>query len=270
MGRGVPVMAGDSSGAGRRLAALLWVTVAAAILASCSPARTPVPAPAPSGPPEVEAAAALGHARELARELGARAPGSQEEQAASVYVTAHLQQAGYAVFLDGVPVEDLVRSTNVVARPPAGGAPEVVVVAPYGTPPEESDGGAAAGLVLELARALRVRSPEHAAGFALLGAEHAAAGPLGSRRLAEDLAEDAPGALVVVVGDVESDAGCLAAGGAEGLVGRLTPTCPETPTGVADASRRVFAAAGLETAAVSGDLDRVATALLRLVEGTEA
>lgn len=75
--------------------------------------------------------------------------------------------------LDAVPVRDQVQSSNVVAFPPDGDEPQVVVTVPYDTPEEGAPNGAEIGLFLELARALYAAAPEHAVGFAAVGAEGA-------------------------------------------------------------------------------------------------
>jgi hypothetical protein len=89
------------------------------------------------------------------------------------------------VELDAVPVEDTVRSSNVVALPPDGEPPEVVVAIGYDTTDEVRGFGRGVGIFLELARALRVAEPEHSVEFVALGAEHTDVngGQLGSRRL---------------------------------------------------------------------------------------
>jgi hypothetical protein len=151
------------------------------LLCSCTDGGSARPSVEPTGPPTVRPEVAERHAREFRTDLSDREPGSQGEEAASVYLLGHLQQAGYTVLLDPVPVANLVRSTNVVALPPSGADPTVVVVVPY----DDSGDPGAIGSFLELARALRVAAPEHSVEFVALGAE--SAGRRGSRRLIESL-----------------------------------------------------------------------------------
>jgi hypothetical protein len=133
-----------------------------------------------------------------------RVAGSQGELAAATYILGHLQQVGYIVLLDAVPVSDLVRSTNVVARPPSGADPEFVVAVPYDAPSDPR----ALGLWLELARALRVASPRHAVEFVALGAEQRSA--RGSRRLARQLVDENADPVIVTIGPADT---CVAISG---------------------------------------------------------
>ncbi|MDQ3981239.1 MAG: hypothetical protein M3271_01005, partial [Actinomycetota bacterium] len=167
-----------------------------------------------AGPPEVQQETVERHAAQFDEEEPVRPAGSQEELAASAYIVAHLTDAGYVSRLDAVPVQDLVRSTNVVALPPGGAEPDVIVAVAYdsaqGSPPD----GRAIGVWLEVARALRAVEPDHAVEFVALGAEHAdvAGGNLGSRRLARQLTDEGRTPGVMVVDRVEE--GPLAATGA--------------------------------------------------------
>jgi hypothetical protein len=154
-------------------------------LAACTSSGVIRPISDPTGPPTIEPAAVEQHAEQFDVDLPERRAGSQQEFAAASYITAHLQSAGYVVKLDAVPVEDLVRSSNVVALPPSGEAPELVVAIGYDTTERVSDFGEGLGVFLEVARALRVDVPEHSVQFVALGAEHTTLndGALGSRRL---------------------------------------------------------------------------------------
>lgn len=251
-----------------RAPAVVMLSLVAAACAAPTPERAPV---TPEGPPTVRVERARSHAAQL-DELGSRPAGSQQEQAASVYLTAHLQRAGYVVFLDGVPVADLVRSTNVVARPPSGEAPEVVVVAAFDTPVEEAGGGEAAGLLLELARALKVAVPDHSVEFVALGAEHATVdgGRLGSRRLANALLEGDGAPYVLVLGDVRDEVSCLLFGGdstrLEDVAPESLPSCGSLPAGPLASSsgetREVFEAAGFDSGLIQGALGRAGTTVL--------
>ncbi len=161
-------------------------------IAGCDGDGAPRPLSSPSGPPAIEADAVARHARQFEDDLPQRPAGSQQEFAAATYITAHLQQAGYVVELDPVPVEDLVRSSNVMALPPGGGRAEIVVTVGYDTGPRDLATSSSIGVFLELARALRVARPEHSVQFVALGAENSTikGGALGSRRLVRVLQED--------------------------------------------------------------------------------
>ena len=151
------------------------------VLVSCTGGGTPRPTASPSGPPTIQPDVIARHAEQFDEDLPERRAGSQQEFAAATYITAHLQQAGYVVEFDSVPVANTVRSTNVVALPPSTEDPNVLVVTAYD---EGSDAGSI-GAFLEVARALRVAVPDHSVEFAALGAESAdvAGGELGSKRM---------------------------------------------------------------------------------------
>jgi hypothetical protein len=159
---------------------------------ACGGAESARPRVDPSGPPSLQTDLIQQHVREFETDLAERRAGTQGEQAASAYILGHLQRAGYVVLLDSVPLADLVRSTNVVARPPSGTDPDVVVTVSYDEPPDDETAHRQAesvAMMLELARALRVVAPDHSVQFVALGAEHApvGGGRLGSRRLAQTL-----------------------------------------------------------------------------------
>ncbi|MDQ3646688.1 MAG: hypothetical protein M3345_07105, partial [Actinomycetota bacterium] len=121
----------------------VWATAGLLLVTGCAGEPSTRPAAVPTGPPEVRLDIVADHTREFDVDVPSRAAGSQEEFAAAAYITGHLQQAGYVVRLDGVPVADLVRSTNVVALSDVD--PKVVVAIPYDTGPSEG-GGAEVGL----------------------------------------------------------------------------------------------------------------------------
>lgn len=242
----------------------------AALAASACTGEAPSPAPAaPSGPPAVQPDAVARHAEQFS-ELGDRPAGSQAEQAASVYLLGHLQQAGYAVLLDAVPVGDLVRSTNVVALPPAGGEPGVVVVTPYDTGPGHPGDPHVLGLFLELARALRAAVPDHGAEFVALGADNAEApeSHLGSRRLARTLVEAGDSPFVVVLEDENPCPGfavSVAGRPPADLRAVLLNVARERPDGCGPASspaRAIFTRAGLDAVSLVGDPKPVGRLLL--------
>ena len=154
-----------------------WVRRTAALLAlglvACTSGFSGNPKPVasqslPSAPRVLDPLVAR-HARQFDEDIPLRPAGSQEELAAAGYISGHLQLAGYAIRLDSVPVADQVKSSNVVALPPSGGDPRIVVTVVY-----DSDGqtltGSSIGLFLELARALKIEMPDHRVEFVAEGA----------------------------------------------------------------------------------------------------
>lgn len=217
-----------------------------------------------AGPPRVEEATVDRHARQFDEEEPNRPAGSQEELAASAYIVAHLTEAGYVSRLDAVPVQDLVRSTNVVALPPGGAEARVLVVTGYDSAPGSPPVGLAIGTWLEVARALRAVEEDHDVGFVALGAEHAEVegGNLGSRRLAQQLADDGRDPHVIVL-DAIGDRAFAAAGAAAAELERAARG-QGIRGGTAPGSRagEVFRAAGFDTTVVSGPPDAVGPVLL--------
>lgn len=179
------------------------------------------------------------HAEQFDEDLGPRPAGSQEEFLAATYILGHLQQAGYVPLLDAVPVGNLVRSTNVVAPPPAGKTPVFVVAVAYDAGPNDSSGDEI-GTFLELARALAVREPNHDVEFVALGAERTSDEHLGARRLAKQLIDDDVDPLIITL---EVDDGTAAA-------------FSDAPAG------SVFAAAGFSHRVAIGAVDPLGRMLL--------
>jgi hypothetical protein len=256
----------------RAAAPLRGALVVMLLAAACGPTSSTRPAVAPPGPPTVDPRAVERHARQFDHELATRPAGSQREEIAAGYLLGHLQQAGYGAFLDGVPVADLVRSTNVIAVPPRGGPPSVVVAVPYDTAPGDGAGGEQLGLFLEVARALRVADDNHSIEFAALGAEHAtlSGGHLGTRRLTQLLREEHEDPLVIVIGRLSRAAPLGAEGpGAARLAFESTVTNPPRKTIAADAGSaaaiRILADAGFTAAVVGGDPMDVGRALLEFL-----
>lgn len=239
----------------------------ALLLAACSRGA---PAPrevAPSGPPTVAPDTIDRHERQL-EQMPRRTAGSEAELVAATYILGHLQLAGYAVRLDSVPVANTVNSTNVVAVPPQGRRPEILVAAAYdGGPGDRAGNEAALGLFLELARALRVAKPAHSVEFAALGAEHAtvSGGHLGSRRMVELLRAQGPDVFVVVL-DGTSPQGPLVAEGdrSELLAGKPTPAGAALDPAALETAA-VFRRAGYETLVAGGGEEALARALLRML-----
>lgn len=220
----------------------------------------------PSGPPEVRAKTVEEHARQFDEEEPDRPAGSQDELAASVYIVAHLTDAGYVSRLDAVPVEDLVRSTNVVALPPSGEDPAALVVVPYDTGEGSDTGGYSIGTWLEVARALRSIEPEHDVQFVALGAEHATVegGRLGSRRLAQQLEDEGNSPPVFVVQEIVPGGAVIVAGAHATAVteAALADDVEATEGTVGPGPGEVFEAAGLETTVVRGGVSAAGPALL--------
>lgn len=207
------------------------------------------------------------HALQFDEEEPVRPAGSQQEFAASAYIVAHLTEAGYVSRLDAVPVEDLVRSTNVVALPPSGEEPEVLVVVGYDSTETSLPAGLAIGVWLEVARALRAAEPQHSVQFVALGAEHAdvEGGALGSRRLVRQLLDDGDSPHVVVVEDVEEGDSRLVAGGE--ARDELTRGARSLGVGADQAFPRkdvgaAFLAGGLDTTVIGGGAGAVGPVLL--------
>ena len=242
-------------------------------LVSCTANETPRPAASPSGPPAIEADAIDAHARQFADELPDRVAGSQEEFATTTYVTAHLQRAGYVVEFDSVPVENTVRSTNVVALPPSTEDPLYLVATAYdGSGPAPS-----VGVFLELARALRASVPEHSVEFAALGAEESDVpdGPLGTRRMIKLLQDRELDPRVIYLtnpqpstgarffkafGSEADDLNRLASDG-----GGVTDELSEQGSDLTTPGSDLFAEAGFDTTLVAGEPGRVGQILLRFL-----
>jgi hypothetical protein len=266
-------MTADTKGVSSRLPVVCAALVVAMALSACGSAEAPDTEVAPAqGPPEVDSNTVEQHARQFDDDLPVREAGTQQELAAATYLTGHLQQAGYTVRLESVPVGDLVRSTDVVALPPSGGDPSAVVVVPYDTVPKLPPQGEDLGVFLELARALRVDQRAHAVEFVALGAEltDRDGGSLGTRRLVRLLvdAEVAPPVIVIAVApgngfdatgtSVASDLDETASSvGLEQSVDAADPALPRLAE-----STKVLGAANLEFAVARGGADEVGTVLL--------
>ena len=251
----------------RRLTGAAFLA-ALTLLSACSGEQVPFEQPDVEGPAEVRLDVVLEHAEQFATDVPERPAGSGEEQAAAAYILGTLQQNGYFVRLDAVPVEDLFRSTNVVAQPAGGADPEVMVVVPYGTGPGAPEDEYALGLFLELARALNVQAPGHKVHFVALGAEFTdiEGGHLGSRRLARFVLDEEQDPFVIELGELTTGEGLAAEGD---RVGELMAAAPEgagdPPGTVVLRPADVFAAAGFERVLVSGGLEDVASTLLEFL-----
>lgn len=185
----------------------LVLSLCCLLFASCisSDSARPEAVFTPQGPPRVQPEVVARHAEQFETDLASRPPGSQEEFAAASYLTAHLQQAGYSVRLESVPVADTVRSSDVIAVPPSGEQPEVIVTVSFDTPIGDPDAdGSDIGAFLELARALRVATDDHSIEFVALGAQ--SDDMLGARRLARLLLDEEVRARIVHLASTEREA----------------------------------------------------------------
>ncbi|MGI8942446.1 MAG: hypothetical protein ACR2H7_11245 [Actinomycetota bacterium] len=224
---------------------------------------TPPEAP---GPPTAEVDVINRHAAEFADEVPRRPAGSQQEQIAATYILGHLQQAGYPARLDGVPVGDLVRSTNVIAVPRGGAEPHYLVAVAYDTPEDESVSAVSLGVFLEVARALSVVGGDRPVEFVALGAEFAepSEGHLGSRAMARLLTGDGFEPHIIYLspelsGDALSSQGPLS----EDLQAGAGVTGDTQAAGAAE----VFEEAGFEVTVVDGAPEVVARRLVEFLAG---
>lgn len=238
------------------------------LLSACGSETEPFETPDVSGPSTIQMDVARRHAEQFDTDVPSRPAGSQEEQAAAAYITGHLQQNGYFVRLDGVPVADVVRSTNIIAQPAGAPVPQVVLVLPYDTREGGPSDGLALGVFLELSRALNVVEPQHAVHLVALGAEHSeqAGGSLGSRRLARFMLDEGWDPLVIqLVDNAEGASPAVSGDRAEELVETMTastgPFVGFDP-GQLKVEPDVFKAAGFERMLVSGDPEKLGEVLL--------
>jgi len=249
----------------KTVAALIALSI---LVLGCSSAPSPrSTSPEAPGPPEVRPGAIERHAAKFAEELPERPAGSNEEQIAASYILGFLQQAGYPGRLDGVPVADLVRSTNVIGTPPDGATPEYLVAVPYGTPPDEAPDAHSIGVFLEVARALSVMEPGHPVEFVALGAEFGQqeAGTLGSRAMATLLQEESFEPQIIYLSPDLSDDSFYAEGP---LAGEFEPassagTAPLHQ--VALAAAKVYRNEGFRVTVIDGNPQEVALTLLEFL-----
>lgn len=211
------------------------------------------------------------HARQFDEELPDRPAGSQEELAAATYIVGHLQLAGYRVTFDDVPVENLVESSNVIALPPGGETPRLIVSVAYDAEEGERS-GYSLGVFLEVARALILGNEDHRIAFVALTAE--TTGPdlgAGSRALASSLREQGTRPGLVGVAASEDRFGYLLIDG-EGRISRLLgQTANDSgwpiefvghPAGLhPDPLRKV----GIDTVTLGGPYDEVAKILMKFL-----
>ena len=252
------------------------LSFACLLLVSCIEAEPGRPDPdfTPEGPPTMQADVVERHAKQFDEELAPRPAGSQEEFAAATYITAHLQQAGYSVRLDAVPVADTVRSTNVIALPHR--PPRYAVVVAYDT--ELMAGlGTGLGVFLELARALEVAAPDHEVAFVALGAEQTVREGsdrrlgLGSRRFVQYLSDEelspivivfqkvGPGRTISVFGSQTDPGVCALANDDPDSQGPVCFRVSGTPSFQPD----LYDAAGLDAVGVAGGPQILGDVLLR-------
>lgn len=181
------------------------VVAAAVLMTACTPRSDRTGPPPRTGPPKIQTASVHQRARWFDGNDPLRPAGSQQELVAGSYLLARLEEAGYLVNLDPVPVGNLLHSTNVIALPPSGNA-AVVVIVDYDTSPSVPSDGAALGTFLEIARALRAADAHHSVEFAALGAEHITVngGQVGGRSLIELLKTQSPRPQIVRIGAVRN------------------------------------------------------------------
>ena len=255
----------------------LVTVLAAAAVASTSCRASPGEAElsVAQGPGRVRLDAVRAHSAQFDEDDPGRAAGSQGEGIAATYILGHLQRAGYEVYLQPVPVSNLVSSTNVVALPSGGPEVRAVVVVPYDTAPGARDTSPALGLFLEVARALEARDEGGEVEFAALGAERAevSGGRLGSRRLAQFMRDRDQHPVVVSLEDIALGRGrraAVARGAARGQLVRVARArgAPLRAEASTTPTIEVFQAAGFRSVALSGPASIAGEVLLEyLAEG---
>jgi hypothetical protein len=190
---------------------------------------------------------------------------------ASSYLLARLEQAGYLVDLDPVPVGNLLHSTNVIALPPSGRA-AIVVVVDYDTSASAPSDGAAIGTFLEVARALRVLHPHHSVEFAALGAQQVAVngGQVGGRSLIELLKPQSPQPQIIRIGQVtEHPPGVSVAGAAAAAIRAAAARTGVALGAAGPPPNDVFTSAGFGESVVGGGL-AVGSVLLAYLGATQS
>lgn len=269
-------MLGDAAPVAFRGMRRRHLVVLALLAASCVTEPGAVGGGSVEGPARVQLDVVRRHALQFDEELSERPAGSQEEFLAATYIVAHLQKAGYTTRLDGVPVENLIRSTNVVALPPSGDEAAAIVAVGYDTGPGREGSGEALGTFLELARALRVGDADHPVEFVALGGQVAAVGGgfLGSRVLGEQMLEQDVDAPVIIVG---GPARALRVSGGD-LANRLNALAEALDTGTAepegavspDVARRaaaaMFGSSEVDHAVIEGPPQAVAELLMSYLQ----
>ena len=246
--------------------ALLAVVSIVVLGCSASPSSE-VARPDAPGPPDPQPEVIERHATQFTDELPRRPPGSNEEQVAASYILGFLQQAGYPGRLDGVPVADLVRSTNVIGTPPEGADPEYLFAVPYGTPPNQALDARSLGVFLEIARALSVRELDHPVEFVALGAEFAEQekGTLGSVAMASLLQEESFEPQIIYLSPVLSGDAFYAQGP---LASEFEPDVAAGEPSldqVALAAAEVYRNEGFDVTIVDGDAADVADTLIEFL-----
>jgi hypothetical protein len=243
------------------------MVLAAVSLPACAPRSVRTGPPPALGPPRVQPAVVQQRARWFDRNDPTRVAGSQQELVAGSYLLARLEEAGYLVNLDPVPVGNLLHSTNVIAVPPSGHA-AIVVVAGYDTSPSAPSDGAALGTFLEVARALRVLDPHHSVEFVALGAEHVAVngGQVGGRSLIELLKGLSPLPQVVRIGDVSGGPARISVAGQAAALIRSAAVRAHIHVRAGSLPSDVFTRAGFAETVIGGGLS-AGPALLAFLTG---
>lgn len=252
--------------------AIIVSLVVIATCSACSGASNRAPEAQPSGPAQIQLDVVEEHARQFDEDLALRVAGSQQEFAASAYILAHLQRAGYVARLEPVPVSDLVRSTDVIAVRPGDEQPTVVVGVAYDNAPGAAPSGASLGLFLELARSLVIAQPQHSTWFVALGAQSTAlqGGSLGTKALARLLSEEETAPLIVLIGPA-SNAIVIGGSASEELsdyamtVGAIAQF-DHAPPVLPRRTERLFGRDDVRYATVEGPPDRIGPLLLGFLE----
>jgi hypothetical protein len=227
--------------------------MASLFLSGCSQRTVNEGPPPVAGPPRIQPATIRARAHWFDSTDPNRIAGSQQELVASSYLLARLEQAGYLVNLDPVPVGNLLHSTNVIAQPPSGRVHTVVVV-DYDTSASVRSDGAAIGTFLELARALRARDPHHSVEFAALGAQHVSVngGQVGARSLIA-LLKQSPTPSIIRIGQVTQGSPEISVSGSAASALRSAARRAGVPVRTAGSRPNdVFTSAGFAETVVQG------------------
>lgn len=205
------------------------------------------------------------HARQFDEEVPDRPAGSQQESVALSYITGHLQQAGYLVRLESVPVANTIRSSDVIALAPSGERPETVVLVSVDTRPDLGPQGDALGTFLEIARALRVLNPTHPVEFVAAGA-NSTGDLLGSRRLISLLREISAHPAVIEISSDHREREFWASGPLAARLVQLAGANADESAGTKGDDP--FATAGLGHTVVGGEPTVVGRVLLEFLSTT--
>jgi hypothetical protein len=150
---------------------------------ACAPAppppEEPAEAPAPS-PQDFNGERAAGYLDALIS-IGPRPPGSEGARRAHEQLVGALKELGLEVVeqrarLDRGSPGSVLETVNLFAEIPGDSPDAILLVAPYDSVPETSDGASGAALVLELGRALQARRPRYTVWLAFVEGDALARG----------------------------------------------------------------------------------------------